>query len=77
MTHAIIIKDAGDECTIEECPPGLFMFEGTLCFKSEYNKSGVFCADTGEYFWGGTSNRDELNKLIVQPMAVIPEGEEK
>lgn len=30
------IVRCGPTCTLEECPPGLFLFGGELCFKSEY-----------------------------------------
>lgn len=34
---------------IEECQPGFFVYEGQLCFKSEYNECEVFNS-AGEYF---------------------------
>lgn len=65
-------------CTLLECPPGHFMFEEHLCFKTEYRTDNgeleVFC-ESGEAFWGGTSNFNKRDKLIVQP--VIIEKEEK
>lgn len=78
--------DAAAHCvTLAECPPGLFLFEGSLCFKSEYgamepadttngkfwkvgNRADAYCADSGEYFWGGTSNHDDRAKLLVYPI---------
>ena len=63
---------------LEECPPGLFLFEGRcLGFKSEYktqSKSGVWQSDayvveSGEYFWGGISDATTREKLMVLPLA--------
>lgn len=62
--------DAAHCVTLAECPPGLFLWNGTLGFKSEYgamepddatngkhwkvgNRADAYCADSGEYFWGG------------------------
>ena len=79
--------DAAGHCvTLAECPPGLFLYNGTLGFKSEYgamepddamngkhwkvgNRADAYCADSGEYFWGGTSNHDDRAKLLVYPIA--------
>ena len=64
-----------EQCTLGECPPGLFRFDGTLCFKSEYSsKPGqpdAYCVESGEYFWGGTSGDIEARRaLIVTPVSV-------
>lgn len=79
--------DAAAHCvTLAECPPGLFLWNGTLGFKSEYramepvdatngkhwkvgNRADAYCADSGEYFWGGTSNHDDRAKLLVYPIS--------
>ena len=56
-----------------ECPPGYFLFNENVCFKSEYRTKGscdVYC-DSGEYFWGGVKTRDERNELKVQPLVPI------
>ncbi len=71
----------GWPCTLLECPPGFFVFNERLCFKSEYLETGssnpvemeVFC-ESGEYFWGGTETKKERAELIVQP--VITEWKE-
>jgi len=43
------------EVTLEECLPGLFVFNGTLCFKSEYHTDkgspDAYVVSSGEYFW--------------------------
>lgn len=79
--------DAAHCVTLAACPPGLFLWNGTLGFKSEYgamepvgisphhqqwkvgNRVDAYCADSGEYFWGGTSNHDDRAKLLVYPIS--------
>lgn len=68
----------GWPCTLEECPPGFFLFRDSLCLKSEYHtttQSGESNADayceSGEYFWGGVSATKDRNALIVQPVEAI------
>jgi len=79
--------DAAAHCvTLADCPPGLFLCNGTLGFKSKYgamepddgtngkfwkvgSRADAYCADSGEYFWGGTSNHDDRAKLLVYPIA--------
>ena len=56
-------------------PGGLFAFEGDIGFKSEYytndpEKMEVFCAESGEVFWGGTSNWTVRAELMVQPVVL-------
>jgi hypothetical protein len=68
--------EKGEPCKLADCPPGLFVFEQSFGFKHEYGETdedlGVFCADSGEYFWGGTSTREELRQLMVVPLRLIP-----
>ena len=48
----VIIGPDGWMCKLSECPPGFFMYEGNLCFKTEYRKDGqddVYCS-SGETF---------------------------
>ena len=49
----IEIKPAGFPCKIEECPPGMFLYENQICFKSEYKTNAgemeLYC-DSGEAF---------------------------
>lgn len=64
---------AGDGyCTLSECPPGLFLFKGrTIGLKTEYGSPPfyeVFCADSGEYFWGGTDDAEDRAVLKVLPL---------
>lgn len=65
---------SGRPCRFVDCPPGLFRWQGLLCFKSEYStKAGqpdAYCVDSGEYFWGGTNgDLDARRQLIVTPSA--------
>jgi hypothetical protein len=66
--------------SLAECPPGLFVF-GLSClgFKSEYKtesqsrpgvwQSDAYVVESGEYFWGGTSNAVEREELLVTPLS--------
>jgi hypothetical protein len=58
-------------CTLADCPPGLFWFGDCLGFKSEYGdnygNSEAFCVESGEYFWGGTTDKTAREKLTVTP----------
>ena len=54
-------------------PPGkLFIHKKVIALKSEYfTKSGAcecHILGSGEMFWGGTHNADDLNNLIVKPL---------
>ena len=64
MKEIKIIPD-GWECLIEECPPGHFMYEDQLCFKTEYGKEDgdieVYCS-SGETFMP--------RKIKVQPVSI-------
>jgi len=70
MRRLFIVPSRERGCSLAECPPGLFLFEGSLGFKSKYLIDGemeVFCMDSGKHFWGHTGTRDQRRKLIVQP----------
>lgn len=54
-------------CSLSDCPPGLFVFNGSVCFKSDY-MNDVFCLNTGEFFWGGVTTNEERYGLIVTPI---------
>lgn len=66
----------GEPVTLDDCPEGLFLFNGNLGFMTEYTtekndgfqQRDAYCGDSGEYFWGGASSARERAKLIVQPM---------
>lgn len=50
------IKPWKRRVTLVNCPIGLFMYEGTLCLKTEYgNNEGridAYIVSSGEFFWG-------------------------
>lgn len=53
---------------LSSCPPGLFLYKGCLCLKTQYASCGYnecYICDNGEAFWGGTNNFDERDKLVV------------
>jgi hypothetical protein len=47
------IEPNGWPCTLMECPPGPFVIEDRLCFKSEYGENDGFryiFNESGEFF---------------------------
>lgn len=67
----------GWACKLEECPPGLFVYEGFLGLKTQYHPNGkmeVYC-NNGDAFWGQTTTEEEKRKLIVQPVRSVWENE--
>ena len=66
-----------EECTLNNCPPGLFLFRGRVYFKSEYRTQttdggyqvDAYCIDSGEYFWGGAASSEARGMLIVRPVS--------
>lgn len=74
MGKHLILKPFGWPTTFRDCPPGLFVFNGGVCLKSEYGEGESFC-ESGEVFWGGTSTPNERANLVVQP--VIAEWQEE
>lgn len=65
--RSISLIPHGFACDLNECPPGYFIFDGSICFKSQYGPNEIYC-DTGEAFWGGVNTVEEKIKLIVQPL---------
>ncbi len=63
MMNTYKIEPDGWKCLIEECQPGHFVYEGELCFKTEYGKDSgdieVYCS-SGEFFMP--------RKIKVQPV---------
>ena len=57
---------------LRDCPVGLFLFDGSLGYKSEYGDNRGFvhayCFGSGEYFWGGAKNAHDQGSLMVTPM---------
>lgn len=72
-----------EQQTLMECPPGLFLFEGELCVKTEYyiNVNGdkdqpqAYVVRTGEFFQGGCEGDNSKRKnLLVRPCTAIKES---
>lgn len=72
----------GAPVSLGEWPPGMFEFDGTLALKSEYKtrslsqpsvwQSDAYIIESGEYFWGGTSDPKKRELLTVQPLTASP-----
>jgi hypothetical protein len=66
----------GRQTTLDDCPPGLFVFDGGYGFKTEYNDANgpeAYCLDSGEYFWGGTNGDVHARRmLLVTPFHLEP-----
>lgn len=68
----------GMPCSLLDCPPGLFIFgiekeNPIIGFKTEYGCNNphdmeVYCVESGETFWGGTSSKTDLANLEVVPV---------
>ena len=67
----MIIKPEGWKCKLYECPPGFFVFNDHLCFKTEYGPDLEVFNEGGEYFWGGVKTKEERAELEVQPVEVL------
>lgn len=55
-----------------DAPAGLFLYDGTLCLKTEYS-SGMgyveaYIVDSGEFFCGDVETGEERNNLMVTPL---------
>lgn len=59
------IRPDGWLVTLEECPPGFFIYEGQLCFKTEYGEKPEVYNSAGEYFH--LPNTENDLDLKVQP----------
>lgn len=67
MARELIVKPDGWPCSLGECPPGFFVFNDSLCFKTGYGDLEVYC-ESGEAFWGGAKTKEDIATLIVQPV---------
>lgn len=34
----LVMEPVGWPCTLRECPPGFFLYEDTVCYKTEYER---------------------------------------
>lgn len=67
----LVLNPNGWPCTLDECPTGLFVFNHSVCMKTEYktnNSELEAFNEAGEFFWGGTESCVAREKLIVQPV---------
>lgn len=75
MTEKRIIPK-GWPCSLDECPPGVFAKDGSLGFKTEYRDTHIgpeaYCLESGECWWGGTSDVAARKLQIVQPCIIEP-----
>lgn len=62
---------------LRNCPPGLFVYDGYIGFKTEYGVSiggqvthwpDAYCIDSGEFFWGGATTHEDRAELLVLPI---------
>ena len=58
------------ECELKDCPIGLFLYNGELCLKTEYALDS-YIVSSGEMFWGGVSNREDLANIKVRPYMIL------
>ena len=63
----MIIRPTDWECTLKECPPGLFMRNGYLGFKTEYGPEIEVFNESGEVFWGGVKTKGDRDNVLVTP----------
>lgn len=63
---------------LDNCPIGLFLFGETLCLMTEYATLGssgrqrdAYIVESGEYFWGGTTDAHERAQFMVTPCKVV------
>lgn len=68
MTSEIQVVPFGFPVRLGNCRPGLFLFKNTLGFADEYG--GYYVVESGEVFWGGTSDKEKRFELVVQPCIV-------
>src|SRR5438045_1403864 len=61
------------ECTLGQCPPGLFLHGREFGFKTEYSDANgpeAYVVASGEYFWGGTDDKEVRRNLKVTPVII-------
>lgn len=73
MKKTFLLEPNGWPCALTECPPGPFLCDGELSFKSEPGADGqirVFNG-TGQTLWAGTGSFAEVCKIVVQPVMML------
>lgn len=66
----MILKPHKRRCRLVNCRPGLFLFDGELCLRTEYGVDS-YIVSTGEAFWGGTGSHEARGRLWVLPVDVV------
>ena len=65
-------------CPLSYCPPGLFISGDCLGFKTEYRsadgRTEAFVVASGETFWGGATDADARERLLVTPVEIVDAG---
>lgn len=74
MKKQFVVVPEGWPCSVEDCPPGLFVCDDRLCLKTNHLTNGPYCCGTGEIFWGGTGNEEDRQTLQVQPVVAVWEA---
>jgi hypothetical protein len=70
-----VVEQRWWECTLATCPPGLFLHGETIGFKTEYSDANgpeAYVVASGEYFWGGTDDKEVRRNLKVIPVIITP-----
>lgn len=65
LTYPLELK-YGTLCLFSECKAGLFLYDGTLCFKNE--DDDAFIISTGTRFFGGAHTKEEMGALRIIPL---------
>lgn len=61
---------------LQDCPVGLFLSEGELCVKTQYHLES-YIVSSGERFWGGTTNKNDLANVQVKPCYISEKKKRK
>ena len=80
--HPLLPYNRGEKVRLHEMGPGLFLYEGELCVKTQYStlcttrtgarKPDCYIVATGEYFCGGHGVREEdIQNLTVTPISAM------
>ena len=66
---------------LEKCPIGLFIYDGTLCLKTEYGDNNgridAYIVSSGEFFWGDAPQTiaSQCRQLVTPvPLKVVTQA---
>ena len=66
----LIVVPDGWPCSLEDCPPGFFVFQNQLCFKTEYGGAEMqYFNSGGEHF--------VIRGIEVTPVSALWKEEEE